>query len=210
KRTQAKLLVDYLNSHGKRAEYISFPRYEKNLFGQIVGEYLDKQYGDFTQVSPLFAALLYACDRFQSRDELTRWLGEGKIIVANRYIGSNLAHQSARIIDIEERNKFIQRIEKIEYDIFGLPREDLVLYMNINPHVSQELVLKKPKRAYTDKKKDLHEENPLYLSDVAYRYQWLAQNRKNWRTIQCLDEQGNIRSAEEISKVVRAEVKKVI
>ena len=202
KGTQADLLVAYLKEQGRDVEAVSFPDYEGHLFGKMAGEYLNGDFGDLNACNPLFAALLYAGDRFQSREQIRGWLDQDKVVVANRYVGSNLAHQSARVEGEEAREAFIQRIEEIEYGIYGLPREDLVLYLSVNPEISQQLVMKKEDRSYTDKKKDLHEGDEGHLTNAQAQYEWLAANREQWKTIDCLAKGGEMNSIEAIHGLV--------
>jgi len=95
-----------------------------------------------SKVDPHFTALLYAGDRFEFKPRLESALQAGKIVLVDRYIGSNLAHQTARVAP-EKRAEFRRWIERLEYGIYDLPREDLILYLRVPPHEAQRLVAKK-------------------------------------------------------------------
>ena len=96
KLTQLDLLARELDSRGLPTFRISFPRYE-SFFGKLVGRYLNGEFGELGAVDPHLSALLYAGDRLEAKPEIETALSAGKIVLADRYIGSNMAHQSARV-----------------------------------------------------------------------------------------------------------------
>ncbi len=97
KATQAKLLVQRLRREGQKVQAIDFPNYYKNFFGKLLGNYLSGKYGDFAEVDPHVASVLYAADRFESSPQIERWLKEGNIVVADRYVSANQIHQGGKI-----------------------------------------------------------------------------------------------------------------
>jgi dTMP kinase len=107
-------------------------------------------------------------------------------VLADRYIGSNLAHQTARV-PAGKRAEFLSWIEHLEYRIYGLPRENLVLYLRVPPVEAQSLVAQKSARSYTEAQKDLLESSLRHLEDAAQMYDLLSR-RPNWATIPCFDE----------------------
>src|ERR1700693_5334188 len=140
KLTQLDLLARELDARGLATFRISFPRYE-SFFGKLVGSYLNGDFGALDAVDPHFAALLYAGDRFEAKQELSAALEQGQLILADRYIASNLAHQTARV-SADKRDAFIHWIEHLEYGVYGLPREELVMYLRVPPLQAQALVSK--------------------------------------------------------------------
>ncbi len=96
KLTQLDLLARELDARGLATFRISFPRYE-SFFGKLVGSYLNGDFGALDAVDPHFSALLYAGDRLEAKSEIEAALSSGKIVLADRYIGSNMAHQSERV-----------------------------------------------------------------------------------------------------------------
>jgi len=126
KRTQMDLLHGIIaSSDGGHSVYsTAFPQYD-SWFGKMVGQFLNGDFGPLDKVDPHFTALLYAGDRFEAKPRLEAALNEGKIVLIDRYIGSNLAHQTARAAP-EKRDEFRKWIEHLEYGIYGLPVEDLV------------------------------------------------------------------------------------
>jgi dTMP kinase len=164
----------------------------------MVGQFLDGQLGPLDKVDPHFSALLYAGDRFESKSKITTSLSRGSIVLVDRYVGSNLAHQTARVA-VEKRADFLSWIEHLEYGIYDLPREDLVLYLRVPPHEAQTLVTKKPARSYTDSKQDILEASIHHLEEAAGMYDSLSR-QSPWATIQCYDAMRKaMRRPEEIS-----------
>jgi dTMP kinase len=149
--------------------------------------------------------LLYAGDRFECKQPIVAALQNGDIVLADRYVGSNLAHQTARSAP-EKRAEFRAWIEHLEYGIYGLPRETLVLYLRVPPREAQVLVAKKSARAYTDAAHDILESDIRHLQDAADMYDQLSRG-SNWKTIECFDA-GNqaMRTPEEIAAAVLAAV----
>jgi dTMP kinase len=129
KGTQLDLLASELDRRGLDTFRISFPRYE-SFYGKLVGRYLNGDFGSLDAVDPHLSALLYAGDRLEAKPEIEAALSAGKIVLADRYIGSNMAHQSARVPP-EQREEFFAWLKRLEYGLYALPMEDLVVYLRV-------------------------------------------------------------------------------
>lgn len=206
KRTQVELLTAALRGRGHSVFATGFPQYD-SWFGKMVGQFLNGELGPLENVDPHFSALLYAGDRFEAKTKLEEALNNGQIVLVDRYIGSNLAHQAARV-DAAKRWAFQEWIEHLEYGIYGLPKEDLVLYLRVPAVEAQKLVALKSARSYTSAERDLLEASLRHLEDAAQMYDLLSK-RPNWNTIECFDAKRNqMRLAEDIAKEVLAMVLK--
>ena len=161
KRTQMDLLLRELAAQGQDVLALSFPRYD-SFFGKLVGRYLNGEFGTLREVNPHFAAMLYAGDRFQAKGEIEEALAAGKMVVSDRYIASNLAHQTARV-DPAGREEFLAWIKHVEYALYGLPVEDLVIYLRVLPAEAHRLIAQIPERAYTSSRRDLQEADLRHL-----------------------------------------------
>jgi dTMP kinase len=204
KHTQVRLLARELESRGHQVLSTGFPQYG-SWFGKMVGRFLNGEFGQLDSVDPHFAALLYAGDRFECKQPIVAALESGGVVLADRYIASNLAHQAVRSAP-EKRAEFRGWIEHLEYSIYGLPREDLVLYLRLPPREAQTLVAKKSSREYTDAAHDILESDLRHLQHAADMYDTLSRSA-NWKTIECYDSARQmIRSPEEISAEVIAAV----
>jgi dTMP kinase len=200
KRTQVALLTAALRERGHSVFATGFPQYD-SWFGKMVGQFLNGELGPLESVDPHFSALLYAGDRFEAKPKLETALTNGQIVLVDRYIGSNLAHQTARV-GLANRAAFQEWIEHLEYEIYGLPKEDLVLYLRVPAVEAQKLVALKSARSYTSAQKDLLEASLRHLEDAAQMYDSLAK-RGNWNTIECFNTKHNqMRVADDIAKEV--------
>ena len=208
KHTQAKLLEHSLQSRGYEVLATGFPQYE-SWFGNLVGKFLNGDFGPLETVDPHFSALLYAGDRFEAKPRIDSALNEGKIMLVDRYVASNLAHQVARA-SAEKRSEFLRWIEHLEYSIYGLPREDLILYLRVPPSQAQKLVARKAERNYTRKTHDIQEKSLHHLEDAAEMYDMLSRSRP-WATIQCFDAEDNsLRLPEDISAETMQAIKPLL
>jgi dTMP kinase len=187
KGTQMDMLARALEAHGIAYARLSFPRYE-GFFGKMAAQFLNGEFGPLGAVDPHFSALLYAGDRLESKPEMEAALAEGKILLADRYIGSNLAHQGARM-PARKRAAFLDWLMRLEYEIYGLPREDLVIYLRVPPGQARRLVGKKAARQYTKRKRDLQEANLAHLKAASALYDELA-HQPNWMRIECAEPAG--------------------
>jgi dTMP kinase len=205
KHTQAKLLQHALLASGFSVYATGFPQYE-SWFGTMVGKFLNGEFGPLENVDAHFTAMLYAGDRFEAKPRLESALSAGKVVLIDRYVGSNLAHQVARA-PADKRSEFLRWIEHLEYSVYGLPRESLILYLRVPPHQAQALVAKKAERIYTNAKHDIQERNIRHLEEAGEMYDMLSRSRP-WATIQCFDAKTNsLRLPEEIAKEVMEAVK---
>jgi len=128
KTTQAKLLLAYFKKQNLPFKYFNFPQYE-TFYGQMIARFLRGEFGRINKISPYLASLLYTLDRTLVSQKIKNFLKKGGYVIANRYTTSNLAHQTAKISDEKEKEKFLKWLTELEYKIHNLPKEDLVLYL---------------------------------------------------------------------------------
>lgn len=205
KGTQSQLLLDYLEKKNIPHSSLDFPQYD-TFYGKIVAQFLRGEFGKLDEVSPYLAALTFALDRAAVKDHIMGMLQEGKIVIANRYVTSNIAHQSSKFSSESEQNTFISWVEDLEYGQHGLPKEDIVIYLRVPSIVSTKLISKKDTRNYLNgKSHDIQEENHEYVSKTESFYDVLAQRNSNWITINCM-KNGTILSRESIHEQVIQEL----
>jgi dTMP kinase len=209
KTLQCELLCRRAREAGVRVETISFPRYGEGFFGELIARYLRGEFGEEPgEVSPYLAALPFACDRWEAAPAMRAWLAEGALVVCNRYVSANLAHQGAKISSDAERRKFLNWLEQLEYQIFQLPRPDLQVLLDVPAELAQELILKKARRQYTRQKRDIHESDIAYQGLTREVYRGLAAS-PGWVTIECAPG-GRLPPPEEIAEKVWQHVSKLI
>ncbi len=210
KGTQTALCVERLKAKGYPVETIDFPQYGQKS-AALVEEYLNGKFGAAEEVGPYRASIFYACDRYAASFRIKGWLNSGKIVIANRYISSNIGHQAGKIKDPEERDKFISWLENLEYGIFGIPRPHLTLFLFVPVEFSSKLVEKKDKRDYIEggKAKDIHESDIAHLKDSQEAYLAAAKKIPQWKKIGCLDGK-RLMSIQEINELIIEEIERII
>ena len=198
KGTQANRLVASLRDMGLKADSLQFPRYGATTFGSAIGDFLNGRFGSLNEVHPQLAAVLYAGDRYESRSLLLKMMDDNDVVVLDRFVGSNLAHQSAKL-DGDARTALIKWIEKIEFEVFGLPRPQLNILIDMSSQMSRELVARKAARDYTTQEADLQESDLPYLEKVRRCYLALAHSRLDWRTVHGLRDDGSLRTIDDVA-----------
>jgi len=204
KRTQLDALARAFTQKGIAFSQIGFPNYA-GFFGKLVARFLNGEFGPLAAVDPHFSALLYACDRLESKPVIEAALAAGKILIADRYVGSNLAHQGSRVPP-EKRGEFLGWLKQLEYEVHALPAEDLVLYLRVPVAEAHRLVGEKGAREYTSSRHDLQEADLAHLEAASRVYDELAR-QPNWITIECFDAaSGSLRRPAAIHEEIFAEV----
>ncbi len=202
KTTQFKRLVARLRRSGYRVATFDFPQYGKPS-SYFVREYLNGNYGGWRDVGPYRASVFYALDRFDVAPKLKHWLAEDRVVVANRYVASNMGHQGAKIKSPSERLKYFKWLAEFEYGILGIPRPDFTLVLHMPAAIAQKLVDKKGSREYIGGiKRDLHEADLKHLKQAEATY--LAMVRTfpgEFRKVECVVK-GKLLSVENISEKI--------
>ena len=162
KATQAKLLAAHLAESGRRVMEITFPDYESDS-SALVKMYLSGRFGEKPDdVNPYAASSFYAVDRYASYK--TKWgsfYEAGGIVIADRYTTSNAVHQCSKLPP-EQWDDFLRWAFDYEYRLLGLPAPDAVVYLQVDPAVSQKLMTG---RYHGDEsRKDVHEKDIEYLA----------------------------------------------
>lgn len=205
KATQADLLMRRLVEEGILVGKMDFPRFSQNTFGHLLQDCIDGNCGDFMHLNPKIASTLFAADRFESKKELTEWLEEGRTVILDRYVSANMLHQGAKIDDPDEREEFLRWLDHVEYEIFGMPRPDLTIYLEVPPEESQKLL--EYVVSIGAEKPDVAEVDAEHQKKVAECANYLRQSRDKWITVQCLNEEGHLRSREDIHEELFSIVK---
>lgn len=208
KATQADLLMRRLVSDGISVGKMDFPRYNQNTFGHLLKEGLNGEHGDFMALDPKIAATLYAADRFESKKELMEWVEEERIIIFDRYVSANMLHQGAKIEDADKRGEFLSWLDHVEYEIFGMPRPDLTIYLEVPPEKSEKLL--EYVVGIGAKVADVAESDRDHQEKVAACAAYLSASQDRWVTVKCIGEGGELRTREEIHGEVYEIVKKHI
>ena len=212
KATQTELLIKHLKRDGLKVKVVDFPDYYSNFFGKFIGHCLSEQYYNFVKVHPKIASVLYAADRFESRDEIKKWLKDGYIIIANRYASANQIHQGGKIANTKKRESFLKWLAEMEYEIFKIPKPNVIFYLSVPIPVVLKLIKERNnngKRSYLGKKQDVDEKDVSFLENSRKTALWLAKTQKGWIKIECV-KNGILNTRENIHKEIYEKIKKII
>lgn len=191
KGTQVAAVVSQLQSEGLNCGTLQFPRYSETTFGAAIGDFLNGRFGTLDQVHPQLAAVLYAGDRFESRGRLLQLMQDNDVVVLDRFTGSNLAHQAAKL-EGEERQELSRWIDHVEHVVFQLPRPELNVLIDISSEWSRQLVSRKAARDYTEQEADLQEADVPYQEKVRRCYLSVAEQRSDWAVVNSIGSDGEL------------------
>jgi thymidylate kinase/thymidylate synthase ThyX len=201
KGTQFKLLAERLSAAGYTVAAFDFPQYDEPS-SYFVKEYLNGKYGTAEEVGPYTGSLFYALHRYAAAPQIRKALEEGKIVLANRFTGSNMGHQGTKFRHAEERRGFFIWLENLEHQMLGIPRPDQNIVLRVPAETAQKLIDQKASRGYTDKKRDLHEADLNHLKLAVEVYDNLCQLfPKDFTAIDCV-RSGELQSVEIVSKLI--------
>lgn len=179
KTTQSRLLAEAIGVSGKICVVIDFPDYTTPI-GLEIRAFLDgrRDYSAETK------HLLFSANRWEKKKEIESMVENGTIVVMNRYWQSNLIYGAANDMD----TSWLLRLDK------GLPKEDLVIVMLVNPDVT------------TRRAEALDAfESDQKLAAKAYKYYLKFAKQFKWKVIDGSKSKEQVHH--EIMKVIRKELK---
>lgn len=204
KGTQSKLLGEYMTGLGWNVYAISFPRYGKDS-AYYVERYLNGDFGSAEDVPAHLGVLPYAIDRYAAKGDIIKHLeGDKNIVIADRYMASNLAHQGTKINGDSERKEFYERTKTTEYDVLGIPRASRNIVLVMPTEHAQLNVDKKAARSYTGLQRDIHEADSSHLDKAKQNYEELCRiYPEEFTAVQCVDDTGKMRIINDIQEEIR-------
>ena len=195
KSTQVKKLRAYLESLCGELEYIHFPRYDSPVYGDLISRFLRGDFGSNESVHPQLVALLFAEDRHGAAPEMKKSLAEGRAVLLDRYVYSNIAYQCAKIADEKEAEELRNWIFNTEYGDFELPVPDLNIFLDV-PISFVESKLKSQRggadREYLEGAQDIHEADIEFQKKVRSIYRRQCELDPKFIRIDCSDEYGEM------------------
>ena len=208
KNTQMKLLSRKFEERNVKFRAISFPCYEKPS-SSLVKMYLDGDFGtDAMEVSPYIASTFFAVDRYaEYKTDFGKFYNDGGIIISDRYVSSNMLHQASKIDNKKEKEKFLNWLFDLEYNIYKIPKPDKVIFLNMPIEYSSKLLKNRDNR-FEYKKEDIHEKNIEYMKK-SYETACELSKIYNWEEIKCIDG-GKIRDVNVIGKEIEEKIKDII
>jgi dTMP kinase len=212
KQTQVKKMIERLLAEGYQAQTMDFPRYYDNFFGKFVGECLAGEHGEWASVNPKIASVIYAADRWESSAQIKSWLNEGYVVILDRYVSSNQIHQGGKIQNSDERKGFMQWLDTMEHETFGIPRPDAIFYLDVPVKLTQELLVAKgnqESKKYLEGRGDQHETNPEHLENAKRSGLLMLAEASHWHRIVC-SENGKMLSIESIHGMIYEKIKELL
>ena len=206
KSTQVKRLKEYIRDKCGELEYVHFPRYDAPVYGNLISRFLRGEFGANDVVHPQLAALLYAEDRHNAAPEIKKSLMEGKPVLLDRYVYSNIAYQCAKCKSEEEAERLRRWIIDTEYNEFGLPKPDLNIFLNVpigfvegNLHSNRQ----GDDRSYLSGASDIHEADIEFQKRVKAVYVKQASLDPDFICVDCSAEDGSMLPAELIFQRIK-------
>lgn len=218
KKTHAKKLSERLDKEGMSNMQVAFPNYGSPQCA-MVEKYLDPNggfknlYGEDNLTYIKQASLFYAIDRVatfidtknETGESLLEMLRQGMHIVCDRYTTSNILHQVGNLSHTEHMIPYIDWVQDTEYYHLGLPKPDLVIFLDVVPEISMENM----RRRYHGKDGVDKHENMAHLSKVFERKDRVIKYC-GWEKINCCDDKGKMLPQEVIHKSIFKKVRKVL
>ncbi len=201
KSTQIAKLTEMFRQRGVECEYVHFPRFDAPVYGDLIARFLRGDLGSVEQVNPYLVALLYAGDRADAATTIRGWLAEGKVVIADRYVYSNVGYQCAKLANVEHRKALCQWILNTEFEKFAIPRPDVSLFLDV-PFSFTERKLTETRegddRAYLQGGRDIHEASLDLQRRVREVYLEAASLSDDLKVVDCSSESGGMESPEAI------------
>lgn len=198
KSTQFKRLTERLQEEGKTFQKLVFPQYAEPS-SALIRMYLGGEFGSKpTDVNAYAASAFYAVDRYASYKKVWgEYYEQGGLILSDRYTTSNAVHQASKEAP-ENRNKFLHWLYEFEYELLGLPRPDVTIYLDVPTSFTEKML--RGREAATNTQADIHEQDMTYLATCREMGRAAAEFY-GWTIINCVKD-GVMRSIEDIHEEI--------
>lgn len=182
KATQSALLCQELERRGISFRKLEFPRYQEES-SALIRLYLGGAFGsDPEDVNAYAASTFYSVDRYASyKQDWGAFYEAGGLVIADRYTTSNAVHQVSKLPP-EERTVFLNWLFELEYGKLGLPKPDLVLYLDMPTEITEKMM--RSREAATGTHADIHEQDEAYLRSCREAAREIVKDC-GWTVIHC-------------------------
>lgn len=210
KQTQFRKLQERLSEENIEYRVVSFPNYD-NASSSLVKMYLSGEFGENAKdVSPYIASTFYAADRYATYKRYYEdYYKNGGIILADRYTTANMVHQAGKIQDKAERDKFLKWLWDFEFNLYGLPVPTKTFFINMPPNYALKLIENRENKFTHQAQKDIHERDKSHIVD-SYETACSLVNDYDWYEVKCVNDEGAIRTVDDIHNEIYEEVKKYL
>lgn len=213
KSTQIAKLRQMFADMGVESEYVHFPRFDAPIYGDLIARFLRGELGSLEQVDPYIVALLYAGDRRDAASMVNGWVAEGKVVIIDRYVYSNIGYQCAKLATPQERQKLKEWIIHLEYEYNKIPKPDVSLFLDV-PFMFTERKLTEVRqgddRGYLNGAQDIHESSLALQKAVRDVYIEASESDERLFVVDCSDDNGTMGSPESIFNKIRAIINPIL
>jgi dTMP kinase len=209
KSTQVEMLKNYLANEGRKSEFIHFPTSDSPVFGDMIARFLRGEFGGLKDVNPYLVALLFAGDRYNLGTQIRTWLTEGKTVINDRYVYSNIGFQCAKMNSTEAADELFDWIFDLEFNYFKIPKPDLSIFLDVPFSFTEKRLTSAREgsdRDYLQGKTDIHEADLNFQKTVRETYLKAVEKDENLIRINCADENNNMLPAAKISELITKEL----
>lgn len=210
KSTQLKLLKQYLSDNNIDYKYLHFPRVEGGIFGDLVAKFLRGDLGKIGEVDPYLVGLIYAGDRDDAKAEVQSWINDGKLVIIDRYIYSNMAFQGAKVEGEKGKDELRDWLRNLEYEHYKIPQPDLSVFLDVPfsfTTKSLSNVREGDDRDYLQGKTDIHEADLSFQESVRQEYLSLIEKYDDFEAIPCYNEDMEMLKPDEIFERILTRLK---
>lgn len=206
KSTQVTLIREKLKERGIESEYLHFPRFDAPIFGNLVARFLRGELGELDNVNPYLVALIYAGDRNDASSKIKQWLNDGKYVIVDRYVYSNIAYQCAKLNAGREREELRNWILDTEYNQYQIVKPNLSIFLDVPFKFTTKKLTEDRQgedREYLNGARDIHETSlslqervrEVYLAEA-------ARDDHSLKVIDCSSQSGDMLPPEEIFRKI--------
>ncbi|MDO4758396.1 MAG: dTMP kinase [Rikenellaceae bacterium] len=213
KSTQIKRLQALFEAQGKECAYLHFPRFDAPVYGELIARFLRGEFGAAHEVDPYLVALIYAGDRADAARMIRSWLAEGKVVILDRYVYSNVGYQCAKLAAGEVREKLLKWILELEYGYNRIPQPDLSIFLDVPFSFTERKLTEQREgedRNYLQGGKDIHEESLTLQQRVREVYLASAALDERLRVVDCSNSEGLMATPDEIFSRIEQLVREVL
>lgn len=213
KSTQFQALCRRVTQSGREYQKLVFPQY-KEPSSALIRMYLAGEFGTHPQdVNPYAASAFYAVDRYASLKKVWgEYYEQGGLVLTDRYTTSNAVHQCSKLPPMQW-DGFLNWLFDFEYKKIGIPTPDEVIYLAVDPEVSQRLLTERYQGH--EEKKDIQEKDREYIARSRAAAEYCARTL-GWKRIECTEpvapdsEERRMRTIESINDEILKELEKVL
>ncbi len=209
KSTQVNLIKEQFAKQGIETEYLHFPRFDAPVYGELIAKFLRGELGALDSVSPYLVALIYAGDRQEASNTIKKWLADGKAVIVDRYVYSNIAYQCAKCASQQDSDILRDWIFDLEYKQNQIIKPDMTLFLDVPFDFTKKKLTEErtgDDRDYLNGKKDIHEASLSFQEKVRLVYKAQEGKDSTFKIIDCSTSEGGMLPPEDIFKKIHSAI----